>query len=380
MYTCPHSATICLYALCGKRYRHKEVPSPLRVGEAGTYNRGHIIVPTEQVWKDGNAAHADTSMSRPLNRGPAISSTPLLDIQVFRPGSVLALSILLLPALAALVGAVFFILMDGRIPEWLPFLALLWIPCAPIFWLAMQSVRTNAVGVAAGRPWSSWVEIPWTFIERVEQFGPLITITGSNARRITFAPMLLSDGQRLKRSLLLRLPSQVLIGKLSRDQQRVLRSGFFMPDAGLSGTLHTHPHRRWRILFGGVALVLAGLAVLVTMTLPLALSIPLALLCVVGMLAASMAMGWLLQELLVNEKGMSLSSPITRQSYDMSWSEVDIIEHSPYQFMLRLRGARRMLCAGPPLLPAGDRDIMQAFLREYCLNNGVPFVARGWFM
>src|SRR5689334_14871110 len=116
------------------------------------------------------------SSSRPLNRGPAIASTPLLDIQVFRPGSLLALTILLLPVLVALAGAVVFILMNAPIPEWLPFLALLWIPCAPIFWLAMQSVRTNTVGVAAGRPWRSWVEIPWTLIERVEQFGPLLTI------------------------------------------------------------------------------------------------------------------------------------------------------------------------------------------------------------
>lgn len=320
------------------------------------------------------------SSSRPLNRGPAIASTPLLDIQVFRPGSLLALTILLLPVLVALAGAVVFILMNAHIPEWLPFLALLWIPCAPIFWLAMQSVRTNTVGVAAGRPWRSWVEIPWTLIERVEQFGPLLTITGSNAKRLTFAPMLLRDGQRLKRLLLLRLTSQVLTGKLSREQQRVLVSGFFMPDAGLSGTLHTHPQGRWRTLLGCVALILAGLALLVTVTLPLALSIPLALICVVGAVVVSIAAGWLFQELLVNEKGMSVSSPITRQSYDMSWSEVEIIEHSPYQLVLRLRGARRMLCAGPPLLPASDRDIMQAFLREYCLNNGVPFVARGWFM
>lgn len=321
----------------------------------------------------------DTS-SRPLNRGLAITSTPLLDIQMFRPGSALALSILLLPALVALAGAIIFVLMDGRIPDWLPFLALLWIPCAPIFWLAMQSVRTNTIGVAAGRPWSSWVEIPWTLIERVDQFGPLITITGSNARRMTFAPMLLHDGSRLKRSLLLRLPSQVLIGKLSRDQQRVLRTGFFMPDAGLSGTLHTRPHRRWRMLFGGIALVLVGLAVLVAMLLPLAFSVPLVLFCVVGVLATCGVVGWLFQELLVNEKGMSLSSPITRKSYNMSWSEVEIIEHSPYQYVLRLRGTRRMFCAGPPLLPAGDRDIMQAFLREYCLNRGVPFVPRSWFM
>lgn len=321
----------------------------------------------------------DTS-SRPLNRGPAITSTPLLEIQVFRPGSVLALSILLLPVLITLVSAVVFILMGGRIPDWLPFLALLWVPCAPIFWLAMQNVRTNGIGIAAGRPWSSWTEIPWTLIERVEQLGPLITITGSNSRRMTFAPVLLRDGQRLKRALLLRLPSQVLIGKLSRDQQRVLRTGFFMPDAGLSGTLHTHPHRRWRILFGAVALILAGLAVLAAMALPLAIGIPLALVCAAGVLAACVVMSWLFQELLVNEKGMSLSSPITRQSSDMSWSEVQIIEHSPYQLVLRLRGAKRMLCAGPPLLPAGDRDIMQAFLREYCLKNGVPFVARGWFM
>ena len=322
----------------------------------------------------------DTPSSRPLNRGPAITSTPLLDIQVFRPGSMLALSVLLLPVLVALVGAAVFILIDGQIPEWLPFSALLWVPCAPIFWLAMQSVRTNASGVAAGRPWSSWVEIPWALIERVEQFGPLVTITGSNAKRMTFAPVLLRDGQRLKRSLLLRLPSQVLIGKLSREQQRVLVSGFFMPDAGLSGTLHTHPHGRWRMLFGGIALAMIGVGVAVVMTLPRALSIPLALVCGLGTLAACMAMGWLFQELLVNEKGMSISSPITRQSHDMSWSEVEIIEHSPYQLVLRLRGARRMLCAGPPLLPVGDRDIMQAFLREYCLNNGVPFVARGWFM
>lgn len=285
-----------------------------------------------------------------------------------------------MPVLVALVGAVVFVLIDGRIPDWLPFLSLLWIPCAPVFWLAMQSVRTNAAGVAAGRPWSTWAEIPWALIERVEQFGLLVTITGSNAKRITFAPLLLRDGQRLKRSLLLRLPSQVLIGKLSREQQRVLVSGFFMPDAGLSGTLHTHPHGRWRMLFAGIALALLGLAVAVVMTVPLALSIPLALASGLGALLACMAMGWLFQELLVNEKGMSISSPITRQSHDMSWSEVEIIEHSPYQLVLRMRGARRMLCAGPPLLPAGDRDIMQAFLREYCLNNGVPFVARGWFM
>src|SRR5579875_1686623 len=154
------------------------------------------------------------TMSVPLQRGRGASSSPLLHIQVYRPGPALALIILLTPAVVALAGAAVYLDVDGAVPPWLALTLLRWGPCMPGLWVAMQSVRTDSTGLAVGRPWQRWAEVRWEDIERVEARGALLRVVGAQGQRLTFSTALLRDGDRLRRQLLLRLPAHVLAGRL----------------------------------------------------------------------------------------------------------------------------------------------------------------------
>jgi hypothetical protein len=46
--------------------------------------------------------------------------------------------------------------------------------------------------------------------------------------------------------------------------------------------------------------------------------------------------------------------------------------------MLRLRGSQRITCIGPALLSPAERDLMRAFLYEYCVYREVPVIRRRW--
>lgn len=319
--------------------------------------------------------------SRPLTTGRASSSTPLMDIEVYRPSPFLALGILIAPVVVALAGAVISLNLIGEIPVWLPFVLLAWLPGLPIVWLTMQNVRTSSEEVAAGRPWQTWNSIPWSLVERVEQRGVAIRIIGSNGQRLTVVPVLLRDGGRLKRRLLLRLPLHVLVGVLAREAQRLLAGGMFpMSESGLSGTLRAQPQRIWRIIPAAGVVVALGGGALALLTLPLGPSIPLAIFALVIAGAAIRIGAWTAQEVLMNEKGISVIWQLTRRSREMPWAQVELIERSPREILLRLRGTQRLLCAGPALMPAAQRDLMRAFLHEYCVNRDVPIVRRGWML
>jgi hypothetical protein len=319
--------------------------------------------------------------SWPLRATGASTSTPLMDIQVYRPGPYLALAILAVPVMVALGGAAISLNATGTIPVWLPFVLLIWLPGLPVLWMTMQSVRTSSSGIAAGRPWRTWDDIPWSLIERVEQRGALLRITGSNGRRLRVAPVLLRDGGRLKRQILLRLPAHVLAGALAQEAQQILVAGIFaMPEGGLSGTLHARPQRVWRAgLTAGALAALAGGA-LALIKLPLGLAIPLAAVAVVVGGVALRALSWTTQDVMLNEKGISVIWRLTRRSQEMQWAQVELVEHSPREALLRLRGTQRILCAGPALMPTAQRDLMRAFLHEYCGNRGVPMVRRRWLI
>lgn len=319
--------------------------------------------------------------SRPLTTSRTSTSVPLMDIQMYRPGPFLALAILIAPAIVAVGGGAISLNIVGVIPVWLPFVLLVWLPGLPIVWLTMQSARTSSEGLAVGRPWQTWNSIPWSLVERVEQRGPAIRITGSNGRRLTVVPMLLRDGGRLKRQLLLRLPVHVLVGALAQEAQRLLATGMYaMSDGGLSGTLRARPQRIWRGIPVAGAIVALGGAVLILLKLPLGPGIPLALLALVVAGAAIRIFAWTTQEVMMNEKGISVVWQLTRRSREMQWAQVDLVERSPREVLLRLRGTQQLLCAGPKLMSATQRDLMRAFLHEYCVNRGVPIMRRDWML
>lgn len=319
--------------------------------------------------------------SRPLVTSSGMTSTPLADVEIYRPGQYVALVILLVPVLIALAGTAISLNANGSVPVWLPFVVFLWLPLLPAVWFAMQSVRINPYGIAAGRPWRTWQEIPWVLIERVEQSGIVIRIYGSNGQRLVITPALLREGARLKRQLLLRLPPHVLAGRLIPEAQLLLVNGIReMPEGGLSGTLHARPRVRWQAALVIVALVLVGGAFLAVTNLPLGASIPLAVVCAIGAAASLSSCVWLAQHIFVNEQGITARWTLTRKTSEMSWEQMDLIEHSSRQALLRFRGVSRIICTGPSLLPATQRDLMRAFLHEYCGDRGVPIVRRRWLL
>src|SRR5258706_10420153 len=156
------------------------------------------------------AEQAPNSLSRPLAHSRPLTSTPLMEVVVYRPGPFLALAVVLLPVVITLAGALIAFSADGEVPVWLLFVLLLWVPCLPFVWRSMRTVRTDTIGIAAGRPWQRWQEIPWTAIERGEKRGGTIRIRASTGVEISFQPSLLRDGGKLTPQLLFRLPAHVL--------------------------------------------------------------------------------------------------------------------------------------------------------------------------
>lgn len=318
--------------------------------------------------------------SVPLRGRVSTRSTPLLDVEMYRPGPVLAFIVLLLPVLVALSGAAVYGRLDGAVPTWLPFTLLLWAPCLPALWFTMQSVRVSSGGVGAGRPWQQWEEVAWEDIERIEARGPFLRIVTSQGHTVTFAPMLLRDGGRLRRQLLLRLPAHVVVGRLASEAQRFvaleIRS---TAEGGYSGVLITRARLRWRLafLFLAVGIVACVAWVIGTQTLASAQVIASVAAFIVVILLLTLA--WSSQVVHIDGSGISLVSPILRRRRSLAWKDMDLIEHSPRQTVVRVRGKdRRLVCAGPGLLSPAQATLMRGMLHEYCDQHGVPILRRVW--
>jgi hypothetical protein len=308
--------------------------------------------------------------SRPLARGPARPSTPLMDLKVYRPGSALAVCILLLPAAAALLAAALALNTSGRVPLWLPFVLLLCVLGLPVLWLAMQSVRTSTLGIAMGRPWQTWNEIPWAAIERVEQVGPRLRIMASDDRQLTIWPALLRDAGRLERELLLRLPPQVLAGKFAT------RGQIFV--GGIPGTVQVQAQPRWRGITAAACLLGPVLLVggLVALPHPVAWAVALvAGLVELAVLALLLAIS---QRVTLDDTGIRVSGPLHRGARSMRWRDVELIEKTPRERVLRLRGTKKLVCLGPGMLPPHEGALMRTFIQEYCRRRAVPMFERRW--
>lgn len=319
--------------------------------------------------------------SMPLRERRGARSAPLMDIQIYRPGPALALIILLLPVVVALSGAAVYTGLDGAVPPWLPFTLLLWAPCLPALWLTMQSVRTSTVGIGVGRPWKQWEEVTWESVERVERRGPFLRIVGSQGQTIVFAPLLLRDGRRLRRQLLLRLPAHVLSGRLATEAQRLLFTDIHSTaEGGYSGVLTTRARGRLRLGIVVLGAVVAAVGVWAVRTQPAALAATLAMTAFAVDLVLLVALTWSSQSVLIDEAGVSLVGPLLRRRRSLAWDEIELIEHTPRQAVLRLRGRRRLVCAGPGLLTPAQATLMRGMLFEYGAKRGVPILRRVWLM
>ncbi len=319
--------------------------------------------------------------SVPIRFGQGATSSPLQDVQIYRPGPYIVIAILVLPALVTLGGAALYLNTSSQIPGWLPFVLLLWLPGIPVLWLSMLTVRTSTVSIASGRPWSRWVEIYWQDVERVEQRGLFVRLQGAQGGHITFVPGLLREGKRLERHLLLRLSSHVLTGRFASKGQGMLASDIrSTPGGGYSGTLtiQVRPRVRWSLAVSSLLSTVAAVYLLAVSRASYALPLGIAMAAVA--FAACTILLWTLQSVRINETGVSLGRVLIPASRHIAWSDVELIEYSPGEAFLRFRGAKRLLSPGPGLLTTAQATLMRGFLTEYAGKRKIPMLERRWLL
>ncbi|HEU5441241.1 MAG TPA: hypothetical protein VFU88_18290 [Ktedonobacterales bacterium] len=318
--------------------------------------------------------------SQPLVPGMASTSTPLADVQYYQPGSALALAILLLPVVVTLAVAAVALGGAGRVPLWLAFLPLLWLPLLPVLVLVMQSARTSPTGIAVGRPWRRWTELAWPEIEHVDVRGPALAIVG-RGRRIRIVPALLRDGTRLRRELVLRLPPHALSVELSREAEQIVSSDCFVtPEGEIQGVLIARPRARYPLGAALLGLILAALAVLAAFVLDPGLGLALALILAAGAAACFALTYWLRQRLVVDAAGIAVAYPGVRPA-SLTWSSLVLVEYTPGETLLRLRATdaqttRKHRCPGPAMLTTAQGEWLRTFLETYCRARGTPVVTR----
>lgn len=308
----------------------------------------------------------------------ASTSRALTDAHVYRPGPAVATTLLVSPVLLAIAGVVVSEALWGNLPWWIALVPLAWIPVVPLAWLALASVRTTSGGIAASLPWRTWNEISWSLIERVERRWLRVTVKSSDGRQIHFLPWTLHDSARLHREILMRLPLHVLDARFQGDARVLLGdTNAPRPDAGLPSKLDARPRAIWRWVT--IVLLLAAAASVGLALTELQLFAATAAIIGAACLATAslIALIWLSQRIIASEYGLAVVSPL-RTRKETAWSEVQLIEHTPNERVVRLRGERRLQFPGPTLFHPAERDLMRAYLYEYCIDRGVPVVERRW--
>ncbi len=321
----------------------------------------------------GRAPNITPSSTRPAPGGQ------LAETHYYRPGSLLATVIILAPAATALTAAGISLLLLQRVLLWIPIVLLICSLLMLLTWFLMVRVRTTSTGIACARPWRPWQELPWETIERADSTGFRIILTGSSGRRGVFAPFLLRDGARLRREILVRISPHILDRRLRVAAQNLLADQVTpTPDGGLSGRLLTRPRTAAR----AAAAVLVALSVVGGIFTALYLRayslIAVESAAFLAVLAGVGAYIWLSQRLELSDAGIQVTFSWPPRTLDVRWDQIQLLEHTPAEHIIRLRGDVRLTCAGPTLMRSSDRDVMRAFLNAYCIERGVPVIQRLW--
>lgn len=308
---------------------------------------------------------------------PSPTALRLADSAVYRPSGLVGLALIAGPAIcvgiaAPSIGA------TGHIPLWLPIALLLWLPALALVWALLKSVRLTPEGVACGRALGQWSMLGFDEIERIEQHGPRLVISGRrNSQTISFTPALLSRGGQLRRTLLLQLPLRTLVGALRAESQR-LSVGDEMAAGDISGVLTVHTRRAWPIGAAALAVTLLALGVAALVVLgvgavglvALAVALALALLC--GLVGV-----WSAQAIFVSEKGLVIQYPLLRRESDVYWTQVQQIGYAPREVALLYRGASHTIFSiGPGLLMPAQARLMRQYINRYSQAEVAPAWSR----
>ncbi len=307
----------------------------------------------------------------------ATSSMPLIDATVYRPGAPLAFVIVLPPILAAIGLGVAHFAGGAAIPLWAAFALGGWAILAPIFWLLMKSVRVTAFGVATGRIWTDWKEILWGEISGVERRGGRIHIAGANGAALSFAPWLLHDNRELRQYLTNRVgPRAITIPLVKPTEADQERPAIMRPTSVSDTQMRARPSLQLRLgALAAFALAAgAGAAGFLELSAPWRYLV--VALCALVALIALLALAWLSQAVSLTDEAISVRGVPFGSGRSLPWREVEFVEASPNERVLRLRGAHKLRCPGPGLFAPPTRDTYRWLLHTYCLDRGVPAMRR----
>lgn len=337
---------------------------------------------------------------------PASVSTPLPGATVYRPGGVIAVVLVFVPVVMVAAAAGAFMLIGDTIPLWVPAAALAWVLGVPLWWLSLKTVRVDAFGIEAGRPWQVLRAIPWEIVAKMERRGPRLRVTGRDFTRISFNPGLLHNGADLRESLLLRLPIELLDDAL-RDEARgvaIVTSG--RTNVGqLPGMFRLRPRPALRLLAGLVTLAALGGAPVAILFLPLDTGLAVAAVCVAAVGSGLWASHWLWQQIKLSDAGITVIAPLSGRARSMPWADVVLLEYTPKGSSLRVTSGRekdrgkgaqstvaqrppasttartkdeRVASPGPRVMRSLDATIYRAYLVRQLLDRHVMEAVRNW--
>jgi hypothetical protein len=303
----------------------------------------------------------------------ATSSTPLIDATVYRPGAPLAYALVLIPILAAIGLTVARFAGDVAIPPWAALALAGWIVLTPVFWLLLKTVRVTAFGIATGRIWTKWKEILWGDISSVEWRGGRIRVHGAQDTTISFAPRLLHNNRELRQYLSNRVSPRLIAAPLVKPAEGDQERPAIMRPTGISATqLRARPSLSLRLWALAVFALAAGAGAVAFLELSEPWSYLVVALCGVVVVAALVALAWFSQAVSLTEDGISVKGFPFGSGNLLPWSEVEFVEASSNERMLRLRGAQKLRCPGPGLFAQPSANIYRWLVHTYCLDRGVP--------
>jgi hypothetical protein len=281
-----------------------------------------------------------------------------------------------------------FMFRKEAIPIWAPAGALLGVLALPLLWIAFKTVRIDATGIEAGRPWQVWRRVSWESIARVERRGPRLRVTSRDYTRISFNPGLLRHGSELRESLLLRLPPELLDDTLRDEARSAFIVSIGMADSGqLPGMFRVRPHIALRVVAALFVLAAFGAVPLAIIYLPPVSGIPVAAGCAascgVGGILGFLASLWLWQRVTLSDAGITVVGPLTGRSRGMQWSQIVLLEYTPKGSAIRVTGRGhegQVACPGPRVVRSLDGTIYRAYLVRNLLDRHVMEAQRNWLL
>jgi len=307
----------------------------------------------------------------------ATSSMPLIDATVYRPGAAVACLLILVPILTAIGLSVARLAYGVPIPVWAAVALAGWVVLAPVFWLLMKTVRVTALGIATGRIWTEWKEILWSDISRVEWRGARIHILGANGASLSFAPRLLHDNRELRQYLTNRVSPRLLATPLVKPTEDDKERPAIMRPIGVAATQMRERPAMWlRLSALGVFALAAGVAAIALLELSAPWSYVVVAFCALVALVALLGLAWLSQAVSLTEEGISVRGIPFGSGKLLPWREVEFVEVSANERVLRLRGSQKLRCPGPGVFSQPTRDTYRWLTHVYCLDRGVPAMRR----